>query len=441
MSWRLLFSLNCPSYWSFFKNRSTENASLSLFHLGHQLLAGSAQCGFKLNDILRERLRLLTFVADQTATSSINLGPNEGLVILLSEKPSSDLSPRPSKKNETRRQSITRSDEVTRCRKDKPGLERRRLGKSDLRITKVGIGTAPIGSTPEWKVYWGPQDEKSAIKTIKTAIDIGVNWIDTAPFYGWGRAEQIVGKAIKGRRDEVHIFTKCGTVPDGKGGWSEDLRPESIKEQLEESLYRLRTDRVDLYQFHDPDPRTPIEESWREMQDLIDEGKVRYGGLSNHSTKLIARALKVGAVASSQNQYNPLQRQAESELFPFCLEREISVLGWGSLSEGVLADNFDINKLDPRDFRRGQVYAQPQNHDKIQRIRQVFQQVANNHGGTMVHAVIAWELMHPALTGAIIGVRSQNEAREMIGGADLKLTPDDVSLIEHALAVWEKQPN
>jgi aryl-alcohol dehydrogenase-like predicted oxidoreductase len=320
-------------------------------------------------------------------------------------------------------------------------LEKRRLGKSDLRITKVGIGTAPIGSTPEWKIYWGPQDEKTAIKTIKTAIDVGVNWIDTAPFYGWGRAEQIVGKAIKGRRDKVHIFTKCGTIPDGTGGWVENLKPESMREQLEESLQRLGTDRVELYQFHDPDPRTPIEESWREMQNLIDEGKVRYGGLSNHSTKLIARALKEGTVVSSQNQYNPLQRRAERELFPFCLEREIAVLGWGSLSEGVLAENFDINKLDPRDFRRRQVYAQRENHDKIQKIRQAFQQVANNHGGTMVHAVIAWELMHPALTGAIIGVRSENEAREMTGGADWKLRPDDVSLIEHALAAWEGQPN
>jgi len=316
-------------------------------------------------------------------------------------------------------------------------LERRRLGKSDLRVTRAGVGTAPIGSTPEWKVYWGPQDEKVAVKTIQTAIEIGVNWIDTAPFYGWGRAEQIVGKAIKGRRHQVHIFTKCGTIPDGNGGWVENLKPESIREQLEESLRRLGTDHVDLYQFHDPDPRTPIEESWREMQRLIDKGKVRYGGLSNHPTNLIERALKVGAVVSSQNQYNPLQRLAETEIFPFCLEHEIGVLGWGSLSEGVLADNFDINKLDPNDFRRRQVYAQQENHEKIQKIRQAFQQVANRHGGTMVHAVIAWELMHLALTAAIIGVRSENEAREMIGGVDWKLTPDDMNMIDDALAAWE----
>jgi aryl-alcohol dehydrogenase-like predicted oxidoreductase len=316
-------------------------------------------------------------------------------------------------------------------------LERRRLGRSELKITKVGVGTAPIGSTPEWAIYWGPQDENGAIKTIQTAMDIGVNWIDTAPFYGWGRAEKIVGNAIKGRRDEVYLFTKCGTLPDGRGGWVGNLEPASIRQELEATLQRLQTDYIDLYQFHDPDPATPIEESWNEMQNLIDEGKVRFGGLSNHPPELIERALKIGPVVSSQNQYNPLHRFAESEIFPYCLTHDIGVLGWGSISEGVFADNFDVEKLDLKDFRRGKPYARVENRSVINGIRDTFRHVATAHGKTMLDAVIAWELSHKALTGAIVGIRSETEAREMVGGLDWTPTDEELQTIEEASAAWK----
>jgi aryl-alcohol dehydrogenase-like predicted oxidoreductase len=247
----------------------------------------------------------------------------------------------------------------------------------------------------------------------------------------------LLEKRLRDNETKSTYSQKCGTLPNGKGGWVEKLKPESMRMELEESLHRLQTDYVDLYQFHDPDPRTPIEESWTEMQSLIDEGKVRYGGLPNHPTSLIERALKVGTVVSSQNQYNPLQRRGEKEIFPFCLDHEIGVIGWGSLSEGVLADSFDIDRLDPKDFRRHQPYAQPENQAKLRKIREAFGQIAKTHDVKMVDAVIAWELMQPALTGAIIGVRNEEEAREMIGGTDWKLTSDELSLIGDALAIWE----
>jgi aryl-alcohol dehydrogenase-like predicted oxidoreductase len=309
-------------------------------------------------------------------------------------------------------------------------LETRPLGKSNLKITKVGIGTAPIGSNPNWRVYWGPQDEKTAIKAIQTALDVGVNWIDTAPFYGWGKAEEIVGKAIKGRRDDVYIFTKCGTLPDGKDGSIEDNRPQTIKRELDASLKRLQTDHVDLLQLHDMDPSTPIEESWKGIQQLIRDGKTRFGGLSNHTVDLVERAIKVELVASNQVQYNPLQRKIEKDLLPFSQSHGIGVLGWGSLAEGFLTDNFDVNKLDPKDFRRNHWFAQPENKARLEKTRETLSKIARVHGKTMVDVVVAWELMHPALTGSIIGIRSEKEAKEMPDAAEFTLTKEEMHEID-----------
>lgn len=316
-------------------------------------------------------------------------------------------------------------------------LEKVKLGNSDLKISRVGIGTAPIGSSSNWRVYWGPQDENSSIRTIHTALDLGVNWIDTAPFYGWGRAEEIVGKALKGRRDDAYIFTKCGTLPDGKGGSVENLTPENIRREVEASLRRLGTDHIDLLQFHDPDSKTPIEESWRTMQKLIREGKIRFGGLSNHPVDLLERAMRIGPVVSNQVQYSPLERKVEKDVMPFCLGNGIGVLGWGSLAEGFLTDNFDLDSLDPKDFRRKHRYGRAENYAKIAKVNNALGHLARKRGRRIVDLVIAWELMHPALTGAIVGIRSEREAREMVGGVGWKLDMDEKRAVEDALAVWE----
>src|SRR5438552_859962 len=187
-------------------------------------------------------------------------------------------------------------------------------GQMELEISSVGMVTAPIGSTSRWRIYWGPQSESEAIRAIDAALDLGVNWIDTAPFYGWGEAERIVGKALQGRRDKVYIFTKCGTLQNEQGGEREDLSPASIRREVETSLRNLKTDYIDLYQFHDPDPNTPIEESWAAMQTLIEEGKVRYGGLSNHTIELMERAMSVAPITSNQHQYNLLNREIEHDV-------------------------------------------------------------------------------------------------------------------------------
>lgn len=170
------------------------------------------------------------------------------------------------------------------------------------------------------------------------------------------------------------------------------------------------------------------------MQQLIWDGKVGHGGLSNHTVDLVERAMKVGPVVSNQVQYNPLQRKIEKDLLPFSMSHGIGVLGWGALAEGFLTDNFDLNKLDPKDFRRNHWFAQPENRVRVEKIRQTLSKMAKAHGRTMVDVVVAWELMHPALTGSIIGIRSEKEAKEMPAAADLVLTRDEMQEIDRVSA-------
>ncbi len=315
-------------------------------------------------------------------------------------------------------------------------LELRQLSTSDLTITPVGIGTAPIGSTSAWRVYWGPQDEADAIRAIRTALDLGVNWIDTSPFYGWGRAEQLIARAVKGRRDKVYLFSKCGTLNDGQGGWYESLKPESIRRELEGTLRNLQTDYLDLYQFHDPDPDTPIEESWAELQKLIQEGKVRYGGLSNHPIDLMQRAMAVTPITANQHQYNMFHRGIEADVLPFSRQQQIGVIVWSPLASGFLTDNFDPAALSPGDWRQRSVYLRADNYAKVQQIRRTLQQIAADNHKTMVDLAIAWVLRQPAVTGAIMGIRNAGEARAMLGGVSWQFTSQEIETIEAALKIW-----
>src|SRR4051812_20422414 len=226
-----------------------------------------------------------------------------------------------------------------------------------MQITPVGVGTAPIGSGRDWPVWWGPQDETESIRAIHAALDLGVNWVDTAPFYGWGRAEEIVGRALHGR-DDVLVFTKCGTFPDEQHGSRMDLRPQAIRADVEASLRRLQRDRVDLLQLHDVDRATVIEDSWAELQRLVDEGKVRHGGISNHPVGDVERALDVGPVGALQYQYSLLHREPERVILPLAVERRIGLLAWSPLASGFLVADFDVTALVADDFRREHPFGQ-----------------------------------------------------------------------------------
>jgi aryl-alcohol dehydrogenase-like predicted oxidoreductase len=309
-------------------------------------------------------------------------------------------------------------------------VERRRLAGTDMQITPVGVGTAPIGSGRDWPAWWGPQDEPESVRTIHTALELGVNWIDTAPFYGWGRAEEIVGRALHERAgDDVLVFTKCGTLPDEERGDRMDLRPQTIRADLEASLRRLQGERVDLLQLHDVDRHTPIEESWGEVQRLIEEGKVRYGGISNHPAADVERALAVGPVGALQYQYSLLDRTAEAEILPLAAERGIGVLAWSPLAAGFLAEGFQPDRLDPDDFRRRHPFAELE----LTPLRAALSRIGEQRGRTAAQVGLAWVLQSQAVTGAIVGVRTVEEAQELPGAADLRLDPAELEELEGSI--------
>ena len=273
--------------------------------------------------------------------------------------------------------------------------------------SRIGLGTAPLGSTEQGPLWWGPQDETTAIRTIHAALDGGITWVDTAPFYGWGRAEEVVRRALDGRRDDVLLFTKCGTMPDPDRVSRMDNRPEAIRADLEASLLRLGVDHVDLLQIHDLDRTTPIEESWGELQRLREEGKIRWAGLSNHPGDLVQRAHAVAPVTSCQESLSLLEGPRHPDVLEVVRRHGIGLLCWAPLASGFLVDGFSTEELEPDDFRRSSPLAQ--RADEIS----AHAHDAASRGRTLRRHAIAWVLEQPAVTAAIVGVRNAREGSEV----------------------------
>ena len=285
---------------------------------------------------------------------------------------------------------------------------------------RVGLGTAPLGASSDWSVRWAGIDHDSAVATVRAALDAGVRWIDTAPFYGWGRAEAIVGEAISGRpRDEFVILTKCGTLPDDKGGSREDHRAETIRQDVEASLRRLGTDHVDVVQLHDPDPAVPIEDAWHTVAALIDEGKARAGGLSNHSVGLMDRAKAIAPVAVVQHQYSLLHREPERDgVLDWCQRNDVPFLAWSPLASGFLTTGFDLASLDPEDFRHRLPWAAP---DRCRWIDDWRARTAQLGGAEQV--AIGW-LLARTNVHVIVGARTPAEAEAIPDFRPITSEPD-----------------
>lgn len=311
-------------------------------------------------------------------------------------------------------------------------MERRRLGHSDLSITPIGFGAWAIGGGG-WEYAWGEQDDQQSIQAIHRALDLGINWIDTAAVYGLGHSEEVVARALHGMAQKPYVFTKCELVWDETGKISGSLKRESIRREIEASLRRLQTEVIDLYQIHWPDPDEDIEEGWAELAALQKEGKVRWIGVSNFDAGQMQRAQAIAPIASLQPPYSLIHRGIEADILPYCLQHGIGVIAYSPMASGLLTGRMTAERaaaLPEGDWRRREADFQPPLLSRNLSLAHKLGEVAARHGRSAGEAALAWVLNHPAVTGAITGFRSAVQVEELIGALTFRLTPPEVAEIE-----------
>lgn len=311
----------------------------------------------------------------------------------------------------------------------------------------VAFGAWAIGG---W--MWGGTNEKDSIRAIHAALDSGINFIDTAPVYGFGVSEELVGRAIRGRRDKVVLATKCGLVTDPDGGQFKfnataagynpngiigvyvHLSADSIRKEVEASLKRLGTDTIDLYQTHWQEDTTPIEETMSALMQLRQEGKIRAIGISNASAAQLKEYQAVGNVDSDQERFSMLDRGIEADQLPYCRERGIAVLAYSPLGQGLLTGKMTPDReFEEGDLRRGNPRFSVKNRERAASLIEAFGPIAEKHGITPVQLAIAWTVHQPGLTHALCGARTAEQAMENAGAGDVELHADDLAAIDKAI--------
>ena len=317
-------------------------------------------------------------------------------------------------------------------------MQTRKLGNTDLELTTVGLGTWAIGGP--WQFGWGPQDDDEAVAAILKALDMGVNWIDTAPAYGLGHSEELVGRALKQISEKPIIATKCGILGNEKREKVTCLKKESIRKECLDSLKRLGIETIDLYQMHWPDPDKDVEEAWEEMVRLKDEGLVRYIGVSNFSVGHLERVRPIHEVASLQPPYSMLHRECEAELLAYCAKNDIGVVAYSPMQRGLLTGKFSAERLaslDPGDHRRNhRDFEEPQFTATLQLAEQL-KKIAEPHGRTCAQLAISWVLRRTEVTAAIVGARRPAQIQETAGAGDWSLSAEDIEQVEMLLAQRE----
>jgi aryl-alcohol dehydrogenase-like predicted oxidoreductase len=318
-------------------------------------------------------------------------------------------------------------------------MRQRALGQSGIEASVIGLGTWAIGG---W--MWGGTDERDAIDALKASIDRGITLIDTAPAYGLGRSEQIVGQAIAGRRDEVLLATKCGLVWDTNKGTPfvmqnghqihRYLGPESIKRECEQSLRRLGTDHIDLYQTHWQDATTPIEETMSALLQLKREGKICAIGVSNATIEQIVEYGAVGAVDTDQEKYSMLDRNLEAVHLPHLLKNNIAFLAYSPLANGLLSGKMTpARSFSGDDLRRNNARFTDENRQWVAKVLRELEPIATQHAATIAQIVIAWTLEQPGVTHALVGGRNRKQALENAAAGDVVLSRDELKQIDQAI--------
>jgi aryl-alcohol dehydrogenase-like predicted oxidoreductase len=316
-------------------------------------------------------------------------------------------------------------------------MHTQKLGNSDLYITPVGFGAWAIGGSG-WEFAWGPQEDADSIAAIHRALELGVNWIDTAAAYGMGHSEEVVARALatwSGPRP--YVFTKCGLRGDERGQVYKVLKADSIRRECEDSLRRLRVEVIDLYQIHWPaGSTTETDEGWDMMAQLQREGKVRWIGVSNFDVEQLQRAQAIAPITSLQPPYSLVRREIQAEILPFCQREGMGVIVYSPMASGLLTGAMtreraaNLAKDDWR--RRDPEFNEPklsQNLALVERLRAV----GARHGRSPGEVAIAWTLRHPAVTGAIVGARSAKQVEGVMGAGDFRLSEEEIAAIERGL--------
>jgi aryl-alcohol dehydrogenase-like predicted oxidoreductase len=312
----------------------------------------------------------------------------------------------------------------------------RTLGNSDLLITPIGFGAWAIGGG-DWQFSWGPQDDHDSIAAIHRALDLGINWIDTAAIYGLGHSEEVVGRALKSIAHKPHVFTKCSMRWNPDRTIYHSLRAASLAEEVENSLRRLNMETIDLYQIHWPDPDAEIEEGWETLAHLREQGKLRWIGVSNFSVEQMKRALKIAPITSLQPPYSMLRRQVEAELLPFAKTGNIGVINYSPMVSGLLTGKMTAERvagLPADDWRRRAPEFNEPRLSRNLRLVELLREIGSAHGVTPGVVAVAWTLHHPAVTAAIVGGRSARQVEETAPALNFRLSEEEYGRIGGFLA-------